>query len=528
MKIALAFSGGGFRAAAFNLGALTYLNQVTLDGEPLLKKVVALSTVSGGTITGARYATGIKKGESVQQIYKALYTFFNDADVVSDSLGRLQLLQKAKGKRVQSLINAFADVYDHSLFAGDKFGLLLDMSTNPIHLKQISFNATEFSTGLQFRFQVAEPVISKATGKPITGKIGNQKNRIPETLAREIRMGDILAASSCFPGGFEPINFPDDFVLPNELVESYKGKTIGVMDGGIVDNQGIEPLLLAERRMHAGLEDGTNKIDLMIISDVASPYMEGFTASLKSKENWWRQLTLLSLRNATIVTALLSLAGVVGGFIYNQPAAVAAGTFVGTLAGLVLAVFAIVNNCLSHVRIIDMHKVENLLHVKLGVFELFLKNRVSSVMKLAGSVFMKRIRSLNYRAVYEDKRWDNRRIQNAIYELRKGEKWEKMKALPEELKPSDEIRKVTTAATRMSTTLWFKDEQKQNNILDKLIACGQYTMCWNLLEYIRELKQDATNTNDSHRTLMACEAAMLKDWADFQNDPLWLVREYEK
>lgn len=56
MKIGVAISGGGYRATSFGLGTLSYLNHLKFDNQPLLKKVVALSTVSGGSITGITYA----------------------------------------------------------------------------------------------------------------------------------------------------------------------------------------------------------------------------------------------------------------------------------------------------------------------------------------------------------------------------------------------------------------------------------------------------------------------------------------
>jgi hypothetical protein len=35
-RIALACSGGGYRAAGFHLGGMSYLNQLTYQGKPLL------------------------------------------------------------------------------------------------------------------------------------------------------------------------------------------------------------------------------------------------------------------------------------------------------------------------------------------------------------------------------------------------------------------------------------------------------------------------------------------------------------
>ena len=74
MSIALAFSGGGYRAASFSLGVLTYLDNVKIGNESMLQSVSVLSTVSGGTITGAIYAVGIKNGKNMSEIYDELYS----------------------------------------------------------------------------------------------------------------------------------------------------------------------------------------------------------------------------------------------------------------------------------------------------------------------------------------------------------------------------------------------------------------------------------------------------------------------
>ena len=51
IRIGLALSGGGFRAAAYHLGVLKRLEEFGV-----LASIEALSTVSGGSITGALYA----------------------------------------------------------------------------------------------------------------------------------------------------------------------------------------------------------------------------------------------------------------------------------------------------------------------------------------------------------------------------------------------------------------------------------------------------------------------------------------
>ncbi|MDR2039076.1 MAG: patatin-like phospholipase family protein [Bacteroidales bacterium] len=536
MRIALAFSGGGYRASAFNLGVITYLNRVSVDGATLLDKVTALSTVSGGTITGAKYALGIKKGETLEEIYASLYRFFLNTDLISGSIERLCSTENWDQPRVKSLISAFADLYDDLLFQKDKFGVLLD-EKHPIHLKHISFNATEFSTGLQFRFQVSEKIFSPITGIPYDGIIGNFNNNISGKVAKDIRMADILAASSCFPGGFEPINFPTDFVLPDtdEIIRLRKNKKypIGLMDGGIVDNQGIEPLLLAENRMRLNsLNPDQCNFDLIIVSDVSSPYMEGFTASIQQKENWWRRLTLQRVKLVTFFTVLVAAGLMVLAIREKSIVLSVTATILFTLSSIVALLFLWIKKQLKNIGILDVSKLKKFRHLKLIVFENLLKNRVLSILRLTGSVFMKHIRRLNFRSVYENDYWANRRIMNAIYELRAGEKntekrFEKGE-LDDYLKPSAKIQEVSSIAAGMETTLWFEKRHWDARVPDSLIACGQYSICWNLLGYIGQIKRDTTNTNKNHQLLLSCEDFLRKDWEKFKENPYWLVEKYQQ
>lgn len=49
-KLGLSLSGGGYRAAAFHLGTIRKLQQMGI-----LERVDVISTISGGSITGAYY-----------------------------------------------------------------------------------------------------------------------------------------------------------------------------------------------------------------------------------------------------------------------------------------------------------------------------------------------------------------------------------------------------------------------------------------------------------------------------------------
>ena len=165
----------------------------------------------------------------------------------------------------QKLITAIANVYNCTFLktrSGEPYTLGQIINAE-ISVQEVIFNATEFRNGIACRFQ--------KSASP-HARIGNGKISIPKEDAKLIRIADIVAASSCFPGGFEPLAFPGDFVWPNNKVppavqaaveKRLPGdKTVAIMDGGIYDNQGISSLLLSDDRKKS------DPLGMFIISDV--------------------------------------------------------------------------------------------------------------------------------------------------------------------------------------------------------------------------------------------------------------------
>ena len=65
-------------------------------------------------------------------------------------------------------------------------------------------------------------------------------------------------------------------------------------------------------------------------------------------------------------------------------------------------------------------------------------------------------------------------------------------------------------------------------MLNAIIACRQFTLCWNLLEHIEKIKKDKRNVSHSLEQLMNCEAQLKDDWVKFNKDPYWMVAANHK
>ncbi len=572
-KIALSLSGGGYRAAAFHLGSMAYLHHVRFRGRPLLEHVKIISTVSGGTITGVFYACLVQQGKPFPEIYRELIRLLDDFDLLEMSINRLQGDDDWPAHKRRNLINAFASIYDEHYVGGATFDTFRDMDRS--HLEEVVFNATEFSNGSLFRFQSR-------------GRMGNGSFPVTGEAPWEIKLGDIIAASSCFPGGFEPLAFPDDFLhycarsLPKLKENDAFAEPIGVMDGGICDNQGISSIIQAERRNR---DDADYYYDLVIVSDVASPHMEGFHFTSdgqgEDKPSSLLQLSLAKIRKRarryfqTAHTALLILvaASVLslllsrGGNNWLLGAGITGLLFSGLLLLLLrrgrrmaLETAGDLWTGANEQFSFYLSKVQGLQLPGIPFRELRapVLDRAGSLLTLVNDVFLKQIRRLIYSDIYATGKWQYRQISNLIYELsaddflgdprrlgkiRKYGPWTaddpQRAQLPEDDRAlmqqmlGDRIPEVADQARQFGTTLWFTPKDEMADTLKKLVATGQFTMCYNLIYYINLIRHDDNREESGYATLPAeqqaaveeLHQALMKDWEAFKADPYLMYEE---
>lgn len=207
-KIGLALSGGGVRAAAFHLGVLDKLNELGI-----LDEVDVISTVSGGSITGAFYMT--QKDDFNR--FKDIMLRNLKVSIEKKTLLNWRIIGAAINPNY-SRTDVKADVYDKLYFDGKTFSSLSDKP-------ELIINATNLATGKNWRFS------KKRMGD---WKIGF------DGMVDGFKISKAVAASSAVPGIFQPIriNVKDYFANPGFSI-----KKISLCDGGVYDNQGTHALL---------------------------------------------------------------------------------------------------------------------------------------------------------------------------------------------------------------------------------------------------------------------------------------------
>lgn len=508
--LAVSLSGGGYRAAAFHLGTLRFLNHVDL-----LEDVVGLSTVSGGTICGMAWVVSALDGKPFTEFYTGFSSYLLQTNVIQQALNGLTGDRDHGSTAWASLIRSAADVYARpELFGDRRFAEVLGSDT--LQLEEAIFNSTEFHTALDFRFRR-----SKNEG----ALLGNRHYRLPKEVAQHIRLADIVAASSCFPGGFEPFVFPQHFHWSEQYPLDSALDDLGsdfrtglpLMDGGVYDNQGVDSLLLAFNESSACT---------LLISDVSTQNNRMYDVPPNPTSRGW--ITLNGVRwLAWGLFALALAAAVVLAWHGAEEARVGDWTWQDYLLYLVPGAFsAAVAGALvwARRRLNDANAMlEKTTEVqawpsfqKLTVpeFTQMVALRLTSLIALTSSIFMDRVRGLVFRQAYSSPDFKGRRISNLIYSLTKEDAG--LFTAHPWLRPKPHLVSLAQQAEAMPTTLWFTDD-KQFYTLE---AAGEATVCYVLLRHV--VKQRAGEYETEGLPLHALYTRLRKEWEVFQRDAVWL------
>ena len=249
-RIGISLSGGGYRATAFHLGTLNKLQELGI-----LQKAGIISTISGGSITGACYSLSEgdydsfakelrEKLQTKNVIRKVLLSFctlqllvFLLAFLIPAFyflftpcawlfpvllaamiflLLKLQFYIFPVSKRIEKIYNDF--FYDNKTLDQLREKPLLVMS------------ATNLSTARPFTF--ARDRMQDATYRYMQPPVLFRHGRFPVARA--------VMASTCVPFAFTPVHIATEYF---ETPEQAKIIHPVLVDGGVYDNQGIHKIV---------------------------------------------------------------------------------------------------------------------------------------------------------------------------------------------------------------------------------------------------------------------------------------------
>jgi len=259
-KIGLALSGGGYRAAVFHLGMLSYMAE-----NRLLEQVTHISTVSGGSIVmGLIYSLNDFRfptsREYLEQIHNRAIEFLQKYTLLEDNMK----LSAAKAAASNGLFTLNKKLLRR--LKGKTWGLdkdIQELEDSPIW----TINATTGETGRSWRF------CKEKMGDYMIGYISNP----------HISLAQAISASAGFPVAIGPMR-----LMLNRYgyktkqrytagTEEFPRKSVHLYDGGLYDNLGTEVFFKYNATRFP------DSIDFLVISDASKPFdIKEDIASL-----WW-------------------------------------------------------------------------------------------------------------------------------------------------------------------------------------------------------------------------------------------------
>ncbi len=255
MNIALALSGGGYRATVFHLGVMA-----RLADQDVLEQVSVLSTVSGGSLciglvhglNGMRWPTSQEyQTKLLPEARRILTTTDLQKDLISRVLGSFWMLFSSRAKALSKLIQ-------------EKWGITARLSELPDKPRWL-INATCYETGKNWRFE------KRRMGDYLYGYSHD---------TAQIALSDAMAASAGFPGGIGALQLDTSqekwykytsgpAPVLAEAPDASRVQTITpaftqvhLWDGGAYDNHGLEGV-------HDFITGWQLGIEFLIVSDAA-------------------------------------------------------------------------------------------------------------------------------------------------------------------------------------------------------------------------------------------------------------------
>lgn len=270
-KLGLSLSGGGYRAAAFHLGTMKKLNELGI-----LQKINVLSTISGGSITGAFYCSQnttfaafeaeMKKILANQSVIRyiltsltffrtllfflvfiaaAVYVLFTNYAWLSIVLIFLMIILFVLFQfRIFPVSKVIEKAYDKFFYKNATLSDLLDEkpmlaigSTNLQTCRPFTFSKKKMEDS--FYAYMQPPVYFKHADFPLSRAV---------------------MASSCVPFAFTPVKISKEFYV---VETDAKKINPTLVDGGVYDNQGIQKITQKGSSYECGIiitSDAGNKL----------------------------------------------------------------------------------------------------------------------------------------------------------------------------------------------------------------------------------------------------------------------------
>jgi NTE family protein len=240
--IGIAFSGGGSRAANFSLGVSHALRELGL-----LQRADALSSVSGGSLPAAYLSINWNEFDADLADFKMRQDFLGDW--LLHSINPIELAQTLVFRNRNSS-DTLADTFDRLMFSGATFDNLdrAPEKNGPPRLLINAAIANRTSVNRTALYTNGYDVLPAShNGFTFT----NEAFEELKVDRKDFSISRAVAASGAFPGAFAAVTIKDRnpplgrSPINNLPFDGVETGYIHLIDGGVVDNLGINAILQA-------------------------------------------------------------------------------------------------------------------------------------------------------------------------------------------------------------------------------------------------------------------------------------------
>ncbi|MFB9265300.1 patatin-like phospholipase family protein [Bradyrhizobium erythrophlei] len=257
LLLALSFSGGGTRAAAFSFGVLQELDRSrsgSAEAKSLLDRVDFVSGVSGGSVTAAYF--GLKRRAALDD-FRERFLLRNAEEGLKTQIS-LGNIGRALGGGVND--SQFTDWLDRNLFDGARFEALPD-ERRP----RVWINASDIYNRTPF-------VFGKTAFDALCSDI------------RSYRVAEAVAASAAVPLAFAPI-----------VLETYPGGCAATLPSwleGVRHDPNAQPLLRAYAEAQTRYHDGSMRYVKLLDGGLVDNFgLSGLSIGLLAAQRPYEPLT---------------------------------------------------------------------------------------------------------------------------------------------------------------------------------------------------------------------------------------------
>jgi len=249
-RLGLSLSGGGYRATAFHLGTLNKLQEMNI-----LQQTDVISTISGGSITGAYYCL---KKDDYTHFKDSLYEAVQKKNVVTKVLLSFTFLKLLLFilffliPAFYSLFTPYAWLFPVLLTAFIFLLLKFQFHIFPVSKRIESIYDNFFYTQSKLGDLPEHPSLvigstNLQTSRPFTFSKNWMQDSTYQYMENPVKftaacfpIARAVMASSCVPFAFTPVKIDKQYFLNAEDAKRIHPLLV---DGGVYDNQGIHKIM---------------------------------------------------------------------------------------------------------------------------------------------------------------------------------------------------------------------------------------------------------------------------------------------